>query len=135
MGVDVVGNSTGWWRVAQYWWVTLADYSRHIAPNITAACRHSHTSDRDGLNADQARKLGAELQRSVDDCSIDSYARQLFAGLFKKKSLPVLANLELDFGRRELPGHEQERRFVNEFVSEVQRFIDFLLACEGFRIQ
>jgi len=36
---------------------------------------------------------------------------------------------------RELPGHEQERRFVNEFVSEVQRFIDFLLACEGFRIQ
>jgi hypothetical protein len=47
----------------------------------------------------------------------------------------VWADPDLDFDRRELPRHEQERRFVNEFVGEVQRFIDFLLSCEGFRIQ
>jgi hypothetical protein len=37
-------------------------------------------------------------------------------------------------GHRELPRHEQERVFANEFVSQVQRFIDFLFASDGFQI-
>jgi hypothetical protein len=136
MGIDVVGNRTGWWRVAQYWWVTLADYSRHIAPNITAACRHWYTSDGDGLTADQARKLGAELQRSVDDCRIDDYARQLFLVLCNHESMRSL--VEYDDGSSDAlfpVCRPDERRFVNEFISEIQRFIEFLLARKGFRIQ
>jgi hypothetical protein len=33
-----------------------------------------------------------------------------------------------------LPSGQKERRFVDEFVSEVLRFIEFLHSCEGFRI-
>jgi hypothetical protein len=119
--------------VGKYWWVTLADYSRHVAPDVTAVCRHWYTNDGDGLNASQARKLGAELQRSIDNCSIDDYARQLFAALCKENSVPDFARYE-DIFEPELPEHEQERRFVNEFISEVQRFIEFLLSCKGFEI-
>jgi hypothetical protein len=136
MGIDVVGNRNGWWRVGQYWWHMLADYSHHIAPTITASCRYWYTSDEDGLNADQACQLGAALQRSVDDCRIDAYTRQLFARLCNEKSVPSFVRFDDElFDCRELPRRDQERRFVDEFVSEVQRFIEFLRSCEGFRIQ
>ena len=132
MGVDVVGNSNGWWRVPPYWWVTLADYSHHIAPTVSAACRYWYSSDEDGLNADQARKLGAELQRSIDDCRIDEYARRLFPVLLNDKQMRCLVEFRAEIF--ELPKPD-ERRFVTAFISQVQRFIEFLLSCEGFRIQ
>jgi hypothetical protein len=135
MGVDVVGNRSGWWRVGQYWWHTLADYFHHITPTITAGCRYWYSSDEDGLDADQARKLGIELQHSIDDCRIDEYARQLFAVLRGENSVPDFARHHDILDTRELPNHEQERRFVDQFTNEVQRFIEFLLSCEGFRIQ
>jgi hypothetical protein len=134
MGFDIMSGNDRF-PVGSYWWVTLANYSRHIAPTHTAACRHWDSNDGDGLSADQARQLGAELQRSVDDCGVDAYARQLFAMLYKENSVPSWARTSDElFDRDELPRHEQERRFVNEFVSEVQRFIAFLLTCKGFAI-
>jgi hypothetical protein len=134
MGFEIVGITANF-PVGEYWWVALADYCRRIAPCLTAACHHWYTNDGDGLNAAQARQLGAELQRSVDDCSIDAYARQLFAGLCNKKSVPSFVRFRDElFDCRELPRHEQERRFVNEFVSQVQRFIDYLSSCDGFQI-
>jgi hypothetical protein len=134
MGFDIMSGNDRF-PVSSYWWVTLANYSHHIAPTHKAACRHWDSDDGDGLSADQARQLGAELQHSVDDCSVDTYARQLFATLYKQNSVPgwVRTSDEL-FDRDELPRHEQERRFVNEFISEVQRFIAFLLTCKGFEI-
>jgi|SRR6516225_2171882 hypothetical protein len=119
MGFEIM---SGWnqFPVENNWWARLADYSRHIAPTLTAACRYWYSNDGDGLSADQARRLGAELQRSVDDCSIDAYARQLF-----KKSVP----------RFVWSDYEIERRFVNQFIGEVQRFIEFLLTCDGFEIR
>ncbi|MFK4525725.1 hypothetical protein ABIF90_003706 [Bradyrhizobium japonicum] len=136
MGFDIVNSaSNDQFPVGKYWWVTLADYSRYIAPSVTAACRYWYTNNGDGLNADQAHKLGAELQRSVDDCTIYAYAQQLFGVLCKERSVPDFVQFDQsDFTPREFPKHEQERRFVNEFVSEVQRFIEFLLACDGFEI-
>jgi hypothetical protein len=134
MGVDVVGNRSGWWQVGQYWWHMLADYSHHIAPTITASCRYWYSSSEDGLNADQARKLGAALQRSIDDCRIDEYARQLFPRLLNDKQFRCLVEFQDGAEIFELPKPD-ERRFVDRFVSEVQRFIEFLQSCEGFRIQ
>ncbi|WOH51923.1 hypothetical protein [Bradyrhizobium sp. sBnM-33] len=136
MSVDVIGNSSGWWRVALYWWFTLADYSHHIAPSVTSACRHWRSSDEDGLNGDQARELAAELQRSIDDGRIDEYARQLFVRLYNGKRMRCLVEYEDDSSDAPFPVcRPDERRFVNEFIGEVQRFIEFLLSCEGFRIQ
>ena len=135
MGVDVGGNSNGWWPVARYWWVTLADYSHHVAPTVTAACRYWYTSNEDGLNADQARKLGAELQRSIDDCRIDEYACQLFPVLLNDKQFRCLVEFQDDGAEIFELSKPDERRFVNEFASQVQRFIEFLLSCEGFRIR
>jgi hypothetical protein len=136
MSVDVVGNSTGWWPVGQYWWFTLADYSHHVAPSITAACRYWYSSDEDGLNADQARKLAAELQRSTVDGSMDGYARQLFLVLCNDESMRCLVEYEDNSSDSFIPVRRpDELRFVNDFVSKVHQFIAFLVSCEGFRIQ
>jgi hypothetical protein len=135
MGFDIV-NGIGPFPVGRYWWRILADYARHIAPSITAACRHWYTNDGDGLTEDHARQLGAELQRSVDNCSIDDYARQLFALLCQENSVPDWVEFDDGelFDHRKRARHEQERLIVNEFIGEVQRFIEFLLACDGFEI-
>jgi hypothetical protein len=135
MAVDVVGNRNGWWRVAPLWWFTLADYSHHIAPSVTSACRQWCSSDEDGLNADQARELAAELQRSIDDCRIDEYARQLFPMLCNDRSAKCLVEFPRSSDASFPVCRPDERRFVNRFISQVQEFIEFLMSCEGFRIQ
>jgi hypothetical protein len=73
------------------------------------------------------------LPRRSQSCRRGEYARQLFAALCTENSVPDFARYE-DIFEPELPEHEQERRFVNEFISEVQRFIEFLLSCKGFEI-
>jgi hypothetical protein len=121
-------NGTRMYSAANFRWV--ADYSRHVAPDLT---RNWCTRDTDELNTSQARQLGAELQRSVDDCSIDAYARQLFAKCWAENSVPDLARFK-DLLGPELPKTEQERRLVNEFISAVQRFIAFLMKYDGFKM-
>jgi hypothetical protein len=109
----------------------LAEYARHMASATGARCYLYSTEQLinavrarrrhwDGLSADQARRLAAELQRSVEDCSIDAYARQLF-----KRSVPSWVASD----------YECERRFVNQFIAEAERFIAFLLTCDGFEIR
>jgi hypothetical protein len=132
MGFDIV-SSRNQFPVARLWWGILADYSRHTAPSVAEKCRYWYSNDGDGLNAAQARQLGGELQRSVDDCRIDAYARQYFALMRTEPDCALQHNVFVS-DCRDLPTHEQERRFVDEFVSEVQRFIEFLLACDGFAI-
>lgn len=132
MGLEIVGyNNNEQWPVTNYWWCRHIDYSHHVAPTIAAACRHWCTSDGDGLNAHQARKLAAELQRSIDDLRIDEYVRQLFPVLLNHNQLPCLVNFQDELFEKEKP---DERRFVDEFVRQVQCFIEFLLACDGFAI-
>jgi hypothetical protein len=121
-------SGTGVYSAANLWWV--ADYSRHVAPELT---RNWYTHNTDELNKAQARQLGVELQRSVDDCSIDAYARQLFAKSWEENSVPDLARYE-DLAGPELPKTEQERRLVNEFGSAVLRFIAFLTEYDGFKM-
>jgi hypothetical protein len=135
MGFEILSGRDSF-PVGTYWWVTIADYCRHIAPSITTSCRHWYTNDGDGLNAAQARKLAAVLQGSIDQCRIDDYARRLSSGLSNVQLRDLMedsVDIEL-FGGRKLARHEQERRFSNKFVNEVQRFIDFLLASSGFEI-
>jgi hypothetical protein len=70
--------------VGSYWCVTLADYSRHVAPSVTATCRHWYTNDGDGLNANQARQLGADCNAqstiagsmSMRTSSLPGYSRK-----------------------------------------------------------
>jgi hypothetical protein len=134
MVLGVLGNSNGCWRVDHYWLFVVADYAHHVVPTITGA-RRSWCSSGKELDANQARKLATELQRSVDDCSLDAYARRYFALLRMENNVPDSARFHDEhFDLRELPSHDQERRFVNEFVRQVQRFIEFLLACDGFAI-
>jgi hypothetical protein len=108
----------------------LAEYARHIAPASGARCYWYSTKELtnavrlrrthgEWLNALGAHRLAAELQRAIEDGSFDADARQLF-----KVSVPpfVASNYKL------------ERRFVNELIDEVQRFIAFLLTCDGFKI-
>jgi hypothetical protein len=64
----------------------LGEYARHVAPVTGARCYWYSTAELfnavsarrthgDGLSADQARRLAAELQRFVEDGSIDASAR------------------------------------------------------------
>ncbi|WLA68556.1 hypothetical protein [Bradyrhizobium diazoefficiens] len=130
MSVDIVGNAHGWWQVAPLWWFVLAEYADHVLPNVARKCRRWYTSELDGLDEDHALELAAGLQRSIDDCSIDRYARQLFAALRSDKDFSCL--VEYDGGGFYL--RPDERRFVDQFVGEVQRFVCFLLSCKGFQI-
>ncbi|MGY8634615.1 hypothetical protein RAD15_19255 [Bradyrhizobium sp. 14AA] len=133
MGVDIVGNANGWWRVAPLWWFALTDYANRVAPDDSRMCRHWFTSNEDGLDEDQARELAAELQRSIDDCTIDQSARQLFVELLNSKSMKCLVEYPGDDGDPVPDYSPDERRFVNDFICQVQSFVDFLLSCRGFR--
>jgi hypothetical protein len=135
MGFDIVGARSDF-PVGTYWWVTIADYCHQVAPRISASCSQWYTNDGDGLKADQARELAAILQGSIDECRIDDYARGLSSGLSNvqlREAVEDSLNVEL-FGGHNLARHEQERKFSNEFVSQVQRFIAFLFASNGFEI-
>ncbi|QHO72333.1 hypothetical protein ACH79_06535 [Bradyrhizobium sp. CCBAU 051011] len=115
--------------------VTIADYCHHIAPSLTGCCRHWYTNDGDGLNAVQASELAAILQGSIDACRIDDYARRLASGQSNIRLQDDSAEIDrLLLVQRPLPRHELERSYANEFVNQVQRFIDFLLISDGFEI-
>jgi hypothetical protein len=134
MGFDIMSDRDRF-PVGTYWWVMIADYCHHIAPSLTASCRHWYTNDGDGFNAIQARELAAVLQGSIDECRIDNYARRLASGRSDVQLQDDSEEIDrVLFGQRTLPRHEQEWRFANKFVNQVQRFIDFLLASNGFEI-
>lgn len=80
MGMDVYGknptNEVGeYFRNNVWWWRPLADYACYIAPETTAACKHWHTNDGDGLDADGAATLAKELKASIDDGRAESYIK------------------------------------------------------------
>jgi hypothetical protein len=107
----------------------LAEYSRRIesttgargywysTAELVAAVRRRTRGD--GLSADHARWLAAELQRSIEDGSIDAYARQIF-----KRCRPSWVTSDC----------KHMRQSVNQFIGEAERFIAFLLTCDGFKI-
>ena len=136
MNFDVI-SSNGVFPVTRLEWVTLSYCSEYIAPNITETY-YWGMNDGDGLNADQARQPGAALQSSLDNGSIDKLARELFVVLCENDSVFVLHE-DHCFGNHDLISKEEllpllEREYVNNFISEVKRWIEFVSRCDGFTI-
>jgi hypothetical protein len=126
MSFDIDSRNGLHFPVKPFWWITLGYCSEYIAPSVTAACRYWDSNSWDGLNADQAHKLGAALQCALDDGRVDELARELFVVVYKDQW----------WGGGDLGENrdEQEREYVNIFTSEVNRWIEFLERCHGFTI-
>jgi hypothetical protein len=76
------------------------------------------------FGADETHALTAALQHALDDCSVDRYGREFFAA--------VRTSPYLEF-EQAVPVND-ERAFVDLYVSELKRFIEFLESCDGFAI-
>jgi hypothetical protein len=46
MGFEIFSGSEQY-RLGEFEWRTLADYSRHVAPRLTSVCRHWYTNEMD----------------------------------------------------------------------------------------
>lgn len=78
MGMDVFGKKPtaeagSYFRRNVWGWRPLADYCIGLAPDITAACRHWHTNDGDGLSAKASRTLAKRLRASLADGHAKAY--------------------------------------------------------------
>jgi hypothetical protein len=126
MGFDIDSSNGSSFSTDDMWWSALAYCSGYIAPSITVACRDWYSNGFDGLNTDQAHKLGATLQCSLDNGSIDKLAHELFVVVYESIMKHMIG------GHHSLP--LLERKWVDDFISEVKRWIEFLLRCDGFTI-
>jgi len=106
-------------RVTRFWWHTLSYCSDYIDPSIAATCPNWYWNCMDGVSAAQARELGDALQCAMDDGRIDKLARELFVVVHEQRMVEDLG---------------EEREFVDIFISEVVRWIEFLKRCNGFTI-
>lgn len=78
MGMDVYGKDPSgedgkYFRNNVWWWRPLADYiiTRHA--QIAAPCAYWHTNDGDGLDADDAKRLGEALKKDLADGTVAAY--------------------------------------------------------------
>src|SRR5215468_3135785 len=70
MGMDVIGKApsskTGESFMANIgWWHPLWDYCCDVAP-VARKVKYGHSNDGDGLNAEDARALGAALKQEIE---------------------------------------------------------------------
>jgi len=68
MGMDVYGNKPKnqrgkYFGLNSAGWHPLATYMCEVAPKITAKCRHWHSNDFDGLNAEDSLQLPTSCRR------------------------------------------------------------------------
>ena len=70
MGMDVFGqnpkNKKGeYFRNNVWWWRPLWEYCEFVAPELTDMVEHGYSNDGDGLDGDDARKLGNALRKAL----------------------------------------------------------------------
>jgi len=71
MGMDVIGRNPrdgvgNYFRNNVWRWHPLAEYGCEVAPEIAAKCRHWHSNDGDGLDAEDSIRLADLLQKETD---------------------------------------------------------------------
>jgi hypothetical protein len=147
MGFDILGNQPknqpgAEFLVGSFWWHILAEVVQHFAPEIAKRCRshehiyrglshpfdedeapaerakHWHYNDWYGLDGESARELGRVLRARIDDCAI-------------YELVGVLLN------PHDIAATEEgwtEREFAEGLIKQIEGFITFLNASDGFVI-
>lgn len=72
MGMDVYGKSPTleygkYFRASVWSWHPIWNYCATLAPKLCAKVVHGHTNDGDGLDAEDARALGAVVIAAIED--------------------------------------------------------------------
>lgn len=80
MGMDVIGRNPSkdagkYFRNNVWWWHPLWEYCHRVAPEICEGVL-GHSNDGDGLPADGARKLAAELRAELAAGRTEKYAAE-----------------------------------------------------------
>ena len=100
-----------------WWWRPLWDFCHHIAPELINEEIHSsgHYNDGEGLDSDDAAKLGVKLMTTIEDGTAEHYQKEV----------------ELINEQKEADGN----KFTYPFsVENVERFAKFCLESGGFSI-
>ena len=117
-GIELHGNHE--------WWREIADYCHRVAPELCKSCRHWYTNDGDGLNEVSAVALAKILRASINDHTIEDYARALVAVDERTTKRGEIAEME--------PFVESEAAADFAFLKKIAKFADFLEDCGGFEI-
>ena len=154
MGMDVIGNNEDsevgrYFRNNVWWWRPLWMYCEDTLPEVCDKVEHAHMNCGDGLDQVDSMKLGNALKKKIESGECALYARQRHEYI---ESLPLI---ECDLcegtgGRQEPPttgkgtypcnacdskGKVKQWDTHYPFSEEnVQKFINFLLECGGFKI-
>ena len=78
MGMDVMGknpkNAKGeYFRNNVWWWRPLWEFCEFVAPELTDMVEYGYSNDGDGLDGDDARKLGNALRKALRKGVAKSY--------------------------------------------------------------
>lgn len=159
MGMDVYGKKPTteegkYFRNNVWWWRPLADYVCDVAPEIAAGCKHWHSNDGDGLDAEASIRLADVLDKEIAEGRTLSYEKR---DASKKAMMPnVRCDLCEGTGTRmPIPqrgagdpkngglkcnachGTGHVRPWDAEYpfsVENVKEFVAFLRGCGGFEI-
>jgi len=86
MGMDVFGkqpkNKKGeYFRNNVWWWRPLWEFCEFVAPELTDKVEYGYSNDGDGLDADDARKLGNALRKAFRNGVAEEYKNKRQAWL------------------------------------------------------
>lgn len=81
MGMDVYGDKPTkkvgeYFRNNVWWWRPLWNYCLEMHPDIAGKVKDGHSNSGDGLNAEDALKLGMLLRQDVDSGFVNKYAQE-----------------------------------------------------------
>ena len=81
MGMDVIGKSAKsekgeYFRNNVWWWHPLWDYCLNVHDDIAGQVDSGHSNDGDGLDEEDAHKLGLRLMSDLEDGTTAEYERK-----------------------------------------------------------
>jgi len=155
MGMDVYGikpaNETGkYFRNNVWWWRPLWDYCLDKYPDIAGKVEYGHSNDGDGLDLEDAYKLGVSLRQDIDSGIVKKYEQDYAS--YKENLSRVSCNVckgTKMFFYEDVEGNDQERECTNcdeegtmqdyqtlyPFSEQnVKEFSEFCINSGGFRI-
>jgi hypothetical protein len=108
-------------------WSPLADFCLALAAEECRACTYWHANERDGLNAEQARRLAQRLEQLI----VDGTA----AGYIARRDSKLAAVPDVPCPRCEGTGKERSVKGLYRLdIRDVMEFAAFLKASGGFEI-
>ena len=92
MGMDVYGKDPSsdqgeYFRNNVWYWRPLWSFCEFASPQVTAKVAHSQFNDGDGLNAEDTLILAKDIQRCIDDGTLNLWANDY---QHYKDSLPLI---------------------------------------------